>query len=609
MKLAAQNSDFLFWGEADRIGSRNHLEKSTGDVMDTHDDVLPNPWAQHAAEPYKFGASHSAAPAAPSGRIYGGELPDQMGYPSTELALEHANRPQSGGETTGQAELGVVRRGRPISTAKRGRKTGGVQADGGFAGNTEQEPKPEKSAQQLAGPMKTTQESKLVENMEQVQGMVEKLSLLLQVGQHAIGEHEAGVMLTARSIRMSAQQSMVESVERAIENTGVRKVQTSTIESGHSSPYSIVYIQDYDRGGEQGSRNASGGADGNQKSLDDCVWIDGEWAPADAELAAYIDTEILESSEENFEQSRARSDDARGELLPRKALTEILIKGTIQSLLQQKPEISHISSTDITGEKKRIKIFAILLLIKKTEYIGHIIQQVVSDDDLPLEQARSKACLRAEDRHVKDFLSYQYEVAVPVWDPSAHKIQEQQYDRPQKLPFLSKLPIASGGQGVVVLKVNIHCDDYETKTESRSSRRKAISEMSWKHSLWDEDECCQRRVPHFDSQVSAQANLISSAFSDGWGRQSLSDPVGSKHDFGQIEDICGRKDWAWQICDCLYSNDHHNIFADESMPSRSSGPWHTRPPAAATGSIPLSDDDMLQNVPKPNLHDSHRKSP
>lgn len=35
---------------------------------------------------------------------------------------------------------------------------------------------------------------------------------------------------------MSAQQSMVESVERALENTGVRKVQTSTIQSGHSSP-------------------------------------------------------------------------------------------------------------------------------------------------------------------------------------------------------------------------------------------------------------------------------------------------------------------------------------------------------------------------------------
>lgn len=58
---------------------------------------------------------------------------------------------------------------------------------------------------------------------------------------------------------------------------------------------------------------------------------------------------VRKSFEENFEQSRARSDDAKAEPLPRKALTEILIEGTIQSLLQQKPEISHVSSTDITG--------------------------------------------------------------------------------------------------------------------------------------------------------------------------------------------------------------------------------------------------------------------
>lgn len=88
-------------------------------------------------------------------------------------------------------------------------------------------------------------------------------------------------------------------------------------------------------------------------------------------------------------------------------------------------------------------------------------------------------------------------------------------------------------------------------------------------------------------QTSAQANLTSSTFSDGSDRQSLTYSVGSKHEFGQIEDI----------------------FADESMPSRSSGPWHTRPPAAGTGSIPLSNDDRLQNVPRPHLHDSHRKSP
>lgn len=177
---------------------------------------------------------------------------------------------------------------------------------------------------------------------------------------------------------------------------------------------------------------------------------------------------IQKRLEENFKQSRAWEEDADDLFLPRKALTKILTGGVIKSLLQEKPETSHISLVDITGEKRRIKIFAILILIKKTELIGHIIQQGISDDDLPLGRARLKACLRAEDRHVKDFfLSYQYEVAVPAWDFSAHEIREEQYDRHQRLPFLTKSPISSGGQGKI-WKIKIHRDHYETKTQSVS---------------------------------------------------------------------------------------------------------------------------------------------
>lgn len=177
---------------------------------------------------------------------------------------------------------------------------------------------------------------------------------------------------------------------------------------------------------------------------------------------------VQKKLQENFKQSRAWAEDSVDEFLPRKALTNILTERTIQLLLHQKHETSHISWTDIIGEKKRIKIFAILVLIKKTEHVGHIIQQGVSDDDLPLGRVRLRACLRAEDRDVKEFfLSYQYEVAVPVWDFSAHEIQEQQYDRRQQLPFLSRLPISRGGQGVV-WKVKIHCDHYKTKTQSVS---------------------------------------------------------------------------------------------------------------------------------------------
>ncbi|KAG6367137.1 hypothetical protein INS49_001320 [Diaporthe citri] len=170
---------------------------------------------------------------------------------------------------------------------------------------------------------------------------------------------------------------------------------------------SIDYIQDYDQGGEQGSGDTSGGVDENQEPLDDRVWMDGQWVLADAELAAYRDPEILEVPsapellsynenwrfiyeplsgtpdsenitlksvqkrlQENFKQSRAWAEDSGDGFLPRKALTKILTERTIQLLLKQKHETSHISSTDIIGEKKRIKIFAILILIKKTEHIS-----------------------------------------------------------------------------------------------------------------------------------------------------------------------------------------------------------------------------------------------
>jgi hypothetical protein len=74
-----------------------------------------------------------------------------------------------------------------------------MQADAAPADIVEQELKPEKHAQQLSGSVMTTQELRLVENMEQMQGVVEKLSLLLEVGQHAIGAHETDVMSCRQS--------------------------------------------------------------------------------------------------------------------------------------------------------------------------------------------------------------------------------------------------------------------------------------------------------------------------------------------------------------------------------------------------------------------------
>lgn len=95
--------------------------------------------------------------------------------------------------------------------------------------------------------------------------------------------------------------------------------------------------------------------------------------------------------------------------------------------------------------------------------------------------------------------------------------------------------------------------------------------------LWDEDEYCQRRRPHFDSQASTQSDLSSSAFYDGSthsrDREGPTDADGSKHDLRQIE----------------------NIFADQITSSRSSGPKYVPnqllalSPAIASQSAPYTE--------------------
>lgn len=132
----------------------------------------------------------------------------------------------------------------------------------------------------------------------------------------------------------------------------------------------------------------------------------------------------------------------------------------------QMPETTLINVNNITGDKKRIKIFAILLLIKKTKHIGPIIEQGVSDDDLPLCPDCLKTCLRS-DRLVDSFLLYQSKVDVPVWDFSAQNIQEENYHWHRKLPFMTKCRLSSGGQGVV-WRVEIHPDHYKTRIQSVS---------------------------------------------------------------------------------------------------------------------------------------------
>lgn len=107
--------------------------------------------------------------------------------------------------------------------------------------------------------------------------------------------------------------------------------------------------------------------------------------------------------------------------------------------------------------------------------------------------------------------------------------------------------------------------------------------------LWDEDEYCQRRRPHSESQTSTQSEMTSNALANGCAkprdREFPADAVGSKHDLGQIE----------------------NIFADEIMPFGPPRPEHTRATNAATGQLAPRDGDIPHNVSK-TRENYHKRS-
>lgn len=175
----SEDSDSLFWGEADQFGPRNNLEKAIGDSPNANEDHAPNTWSfQHAAEPSNFGPSPVAGTGSLGAAIFHGALTDQAGHPSTDFKPDYARARPKRRPTVRPVGASAIRR---------------------FTIDIEKDSEQVKGEKQPAEPMNTTQESKLVENIEHMQGMVEKLSLLLQVGQHAMGAHEAGAMLTQDS--------------------------------------------------------------------------------------------------------------------------------------------------------------------------------------------------------------------------------------------------------------------------------------------------------------------------------------------------------------------------------------------------------------------------
>jgi hypothetical protein len=58
---------------------------------------------------------------------------------------------------------------------------------------------------------------------------------------------------------------------------------------------SVDYLQDNDEGAEQASGHASGGAEDYRNFLNNGEWVNGNWIPANSELAAYLDPDYLPS--------------------------------------------------------------------------------------------------------------------------------------------------------------------------------------------------------------------------------------------------------------------------------------------------------------------------
>lgn len=140
-----------------------------------------------------------------------------------------------------------------------------------------------------------------------------------------------------------------------------------------------------------------------------------------------------------------------------------------------------------------------------------------------------------------------------------------------------------------ILQRSESCQRDVCTVYSRAERSRTAPHIRQFPPLWDVDEYRQRLRQHFDTQAPTQSDLTSSAFSDGSAEsgdtEDPTDAVGSKHDYGQLE----------------------NVFADDLVPSQPAGPENRRSMVAAAGSMPPRDGDVRQDGP--DIHDQIFKSP
>ncbi|KAK2601064.1 hypothetical protein N8I77_010538 [Diaporthe amygdali] len=178
----------------DRLGSPDPLAETADDGLDFQEACSPPLRSQCAVEAFPFGSHPTAGPIMVGAKR---EHTGHTGRTSTMLEAVHETPLQSGGTKRSHADLGVVPGGQRGGYGELEFENDGQQAGTDLNGNVKQVSEPKQGVQQPANSTMTAQEAILIQNRQQMQGVVEKLSLMLQVGQQVMGTHGDDAVLTA----------------------------------------------------------------------------------------------------------------------------------------------------------------------------------------------------------------------------------------------------------------------------------------------------------------------------------------------------------------------------------------------------------------------------
>lgn len=215
-----------------------------------------------------------------------------------------------------------------------------------------------------------------------------------------------------------------------------------------------------------------------------------------------ITAKIQNKLRDSFKPSNNWVSDGSEEFLPRNSLLEALSGKNIKSLLHQRAETKEINLDAIMSGEKRIKIFAILILIDEYVKRQRFIEQDVWDSELPMNRNRVMSCSGLGGNSVDSFMWYQRVVDVPTWRFSLRDIRKEEYHWHRVLPFQEKTMLSRGGQGVV-WKVKIHRDHFDSFTQVVSCIISDCIEAICTNSCTEEEtavssrrlQFCDERVP------------------------------------------------------------------------------------------------------------------